>query len=224
MKATIEHAGKPSAAPALPAIEFHLSSQSAGSEPPTDGAPSNHAGPADGPSVVALGASSLSWHGRTAISLQPTGLNLPSPTAFLEPLLSRPADPRLLLVSPPGATLRVNGAPAPRLTLLSEGDRFHFDAGPLISVSVFYRPQLGPVPSNLVGTPCAVCSLALAAGDRCLVCSCSTPMHAAEDESQPGALACVKMVSLCPHCQSPVRLVPGYGERSAINELSHPHE
>jgi hypothetical protein len=114
----------------------------------------------------------------------------------------------------------VNGAPAPRLCLLSEGDLFHFQAGPAFKLLLYFRPQVAPVPQALVGVPCAVCSLALAEGDRCLVCECETPVHAAEDETQPGALACVKMVTHCPHCQARIRLVPGYGERSGADHAS----
>jgi hypothetical protein len=132
----------------------------------------------------------------------------------LEPLFSRPAEPRLLLDtgSSPGAS--INGVPAPRLTLLTDGDWFHFEAGPVFGVALFYRPRLGPAPTEVIGVACPVCTLALAEGDRCLVCPCGTPLHAAEDEPRDGALCCTKLVTHCPHCQQPVRLVPGYGELS----------
>ena len=162
------------------------------------------------PLVVPSGVSSLDWNTPAGVSLSPASGHAPR----LEALLSRPNEPCLLLASSPQCRASINGLPAPRLALLSEGDRFHFDAGPAFRVALFHRPRLGPAPAEVIGVSCPVCTLALTEGDRCLVCSCGTPLHAAEDESREGALACVRVVTLCPHCQQPVRLVPGYGELS----------
>ena len=163
------------------------------------------------PLIVPPGVSRLTW-AESGARLRPA-LESAS-AASLEPITARHPESRMLLACAPGTAAYVNGLPAPRLSLLSEADCFHFDSGPLFRVAVFYHPQIGPAPSHLFGTACAVCTLALAPGDRCFVCPCGTPLHAAEDESSEGALACVKMVTHCPHCQQPVRLVPGYGELS----------
>ena len=203
-------------APTLPAHEFHLALADA-LFAPAEGSGRTLA-------VVPAGITRLTWDASLTPALTAVKANDLHQGPLLEPLAARDGQPRLLLALAPHQDATVNGAPAPRLTLLAEGDRFHFDAGPLFRLDLFHQPQLGPVPPALIGVPCAVCSLALAEGTRCLVCSCSTPMHAAEDETQPGALACAQMVTHCPHCQQPVRLVPGYGEHSGREELSHPHE
>jgi hypothetical protein len=202
----------------LPSREFHLALADA---------PLPAVGPAGlvfgeictTPVIIPDGVSRLAWD---AAGL-PT-LDRPHATLRLEPVVSADGQPRLLLATPPQQPATVNALPAPRLALLSEGDRFHFDEGPLFRLDLFFRPLIGPVPTRLIGVPCGVCSLALAAGDRCLICTCSTPMHAAEDESQPGALACAKMISHCNHCQQLVRLTPAYGDRSGLIEPHHPHE
>lgn len=135
--------------------------------------------------------------------------------AWLEPLTGREAQPRLLLLSPPESCVRINGLRAPPIAILSAKDRFSFDASCTFRVAIYYRPKIGLVPSDLVGAACPVCTIPLLEGDRCLICChCGIPLHAAEDESVPGALACAGMASECPRCQHPVRLVPGYSEGS----------
>ena len=196
--------------------EFHLLAvdHCACPEAPSPSAPSR-VSTAPAPLVVPSGVSSLAWNSPGEVSFAPASGHAPR----LEALFSRPNEPRLLLASSPQCRASINGLPAPRLALLTEGDRFHFDAGPAFRVALFHRPRLGPAPAEIVGVPCPICTLALAEGDRCFVCPCGTPLHAAEDESSEGALACVKMVTHCPHCQQPVRLEPGYGELSR-----HEHE
>lgn len=194
-------------APAVTPAEFHLLVAAPGGHLESD--PS-----ALEPLIVPQGVSSFACETPNAISLTSASARAFTHAFRLEPMLSRPNEPRLLLASPAACRARVNGLPAPRLILLAEGDRFHFDAGPAFRVALFHRPRLGPSPAELAGVPCPICTLALAEGDRCLVCPCGTPLHAAEDESREGALACAKMITHCPHCRHPVRLVPAYGELS----------
>ena len=167
---------------------------------------------APAPLVVPPGVSSLAWSSPGEVSFSSASGHLSGRAPRLEALLARPSEPRLLLTSSPECRTSINGVPAPRLALLSEGDRFHFDVSPAFRVALFRRPRLGPAPAEVVGISCPVCTLPLAEEDRCLVCACGTPLHAAEDESREDALSCVRMVTHCPHCQQPVRLVPGYGE------------
>lgn len=190
----------PDAAPA----EFHLLAAGAVGALPA-------AGPALKPLVVPPGVSCLTVETADTLALTPRSVE---DAACVEPMLSRPGEPRLLLASPPGFRSLINGLPAPRLALLSEGDRFQFDAGPSFQVALFFRPRLGAAPLEVAGMPCPVCTIALAEGERCLVCPCGTPLHAALDESVEGALACARMISQCPACQRPVRLEAGYGELS----------
>jgi hypothetical protein len=167
------------------------------------------------PLVVPQGVSSLTGETSNALALSPPSSNSTDDTLRLEPLFSRPLEPRLLLANPPRFRAIVNGMPSPRLALLSEGDRFHFATGPAFRVALFHRPRLGPAPVEVIGVACPVCTLPLTEADRCYVCSaCGAPFHAAPHETREGALACAKMISHCSSCQQPIRLVPGYGERS----------
>ena len=167
------------------------------------------------PLVLPRGVSSLTCETSNSFAPVPPSSNSIEETFRLEPLFSRPLEPRLLLASPARFRASLNGMPAPRLALLSEGDRFHFDTGPAFRVALFHRPRLGPAPVEVIGVACPVCTLPLAEGARCYVCSaCGTPFHAAEDETLKDALSCAKMISHCSSCQQPIRLVPCYGERS----------
>jgi len=202
-------------APAQPSSEFHLIAIDLCGSPESDAEPGSGAvssGPV--PLVIPSGVSRLVWMNPAQVSLQSTTARPCDSNPLLEPLLSRPNEPRLLVACAPQRRASINGVPAPRLALLTEGDRFHFDAGPAFRVALFHRPRRAAAPAEVIGVTCPVCTLALAEGDRCLVCACGTPLHAAEDASRDGALCCVKMISHCPHCQQPIRLVPGYGELS----------
>ena len=166
------------------------------------------------PLILPRGVSTLTCQSPNAPALTPSAQETDD-TFRLEPIFSRPLEPRLLLASPARFRVSVNGMPAPRLTLLSEGDRFHFDTGPAFRVALLHRPHVGPAPAEVIGVACPVCTLPLAETDRCFVCStCGAPFHAAEDETREGALSCARMISHCSSCQQPIRLAPCYGERS----------
>jgi hypothetical protein len=129
---------------------------------------------------------------------------------LVEPIIARGPQPRLLLISPPGAPTRVNGLPAPPVTVLGPGDEFHVAPSCSFTVAIYHRPYHGAVPPELTDVACPVCTIPLRPGDRCLVCLCGAPLHAAEDETVAGALACARMASACPRCQQPLRLEPAY--------------
>jgi len=165
------------------------------------------------PLVIPSGVSRLTMENGAQVSLRPDTASSFVSGLRLEPLFSRPSEPRLLLAIPARHSASVNGVPAPHLALLTEGDRFQFDTGPAFRVALHHRPRLEAVLAAMAGVVCPVCTLALADGDLCFVCPCGTPFHA-EDESREGALCCVRMITHCPHCQQAVRLVAGYGELS----------
>jgi len=141
----------------------------------------------------------------------------PDRTPLFEPLKGRGPAPRLLVVSPPGHTTRINGMPAPRVSLLSVNDRVQFDESPTFHVAIYHRPVIGCVPPELVGARCPVCTIPLTALDQCLVCSCGAALHASV-EAQPGTtLDCAGLATECPRCQQKVRLVPCYEPNNAIS-------
>lgn len=129
---------------------------------------------------------------------------------WLEALIGSGMPPRLLLLAPAGRRPRVNGGPGSRITLLRGADEFYFDGSCTFRVAIFDRPQLGLAPAALAGQPCAVCTTPVQAEDRCLICACGAALHAAEEETAEGALACVHLTRECPRCQRPLLLVPGY--------------
>jgi hypothetical protein len=101
--------------------------------------------------------------------------------------------------------------------VLSNADEFYFDDTCTFRVAVYHIPHLGPVPEPLAGALCPICATGVNAGDRCLVCSCGAPLHAAEDETVEGALACVRLTRECPRCQQVLRLTPAYdGEETNL--------
>jgi hypothetical protein len=170
------------------------------------------------PIVVPPGASHLAWRRDGTAELKPVDNASTVSTAAL-PMLERldppVGQPRLLLVAPAQHSARINGLTAPRVALLAEGDNFYFDDSIVFRVAIYHRPRLGPVPPELVGVACSICTIALAAGDHCLICGCGSPLHAAADPTNEQELDCARMASECNHCQRSLRLTPGYGERSS---------
>lgn len=198
-------------APVTPPAEFHLlATDTIGAVEP--------GGSALEPLVVPPGVSGLACERPDTLTLTPCSASTVEDIARFEPMLSRPNEPRLLIAAPARVRASINGLPAPRLALLSEGDRFQFDAGPSFRVALFYRPRLGAASAEVIGVSCPVCTIALAEGDRCLVCPCGTPLHAAPAEAVENALDCARLVSQCPVCERPVRLEAGYGE---LSHLTH---
>ena len=168
------------------------------------------------PLIIPRGVSRLVWAQNGPAQLRMANAQEDKTAPLLECLEHRPRPslPRLLLVSPPQSGARVNGLPAPPLAILAEGDRFSFDDSCHFRLAIFHRPRLGPVPDELAGVPCPICTIPLQKGDRSLVCFCGAPMHLAEDEEREGALACAKMAAECPRCGQPTQTVPGYTELS----------
>jgi len=165
------------------------------------------------PLIVPQGITRFVWPQNGTVELVVATVREAQTDPLLESLAGTP-QPRLLLLSPPGRRPRVNGMLAARVAILSEADRFQFDDRCQFLVAVFHRPRLGPVPDELVRTPCAICGIALTKGDRCLVCPCGAPLHAAEEETREGALTCLNMASCCTRCGLALQPDPGYGPLS----------
>src|SRR5262245_30811919 len=198
--------------------EFHLfveeSFDQSGLMPsrPDEGTESllGHAPPANQPLILDPGPARLGCDESGAPSLFHTPASSSDPGPRFEAITGPGAQPRLLLVAEPKHPARVNGLRAPRVTLLRAGDRLHFDGTASFRVAIYHRPRLGPVPAELVGVACPICTIPLAEGDQCLVCRCGAPFHAAADDSREGALACARMTAECPRCLHRVQVVPCY--------------
>ena len=169
-----------------------------------------HSPPANQPLILGPGPARLGRDESGAPSLFHTPASSPDPGPRFESITGPDAQPRLLLVTEPKHPARVNGLRAPRVTLLRAGDRLHFDGTTSFRVAIYYRPRLGPVPAEIVGVACPICTIPLAEGDQCLLCRCGAPFHAAADDSREGALACALMAGECPRCLLPLQTVPAY--------------
>ena len=126
----------------------------------------------------------------------------------LEPI-ERDRRPSLLMLASPGHCVRVNGAPAPPLSLLEVGDVLQLD-DVLLHVSWFRAPQVGAPPPHLVGSPCALCRTPVEAQATVLVHECGQPLHLSPDED---GLQCALVGDDCAGCGRPVSLESGLAYR-----------
>ena len=126
----------------------------------------------------------------------------------LEPVTLRDGQPRLLLLNPASNRLRVNEGPAPRLSLLRERDQFQFDDSCVFHVTIFHRPQTGPVPPDKIGKPCPICLAALSDDPTsiCYQCPCGVVLHLQD----PSGLDCARAVRVCPSCHQSISFAAGY--------------
>lgn len=114
--------------------------------------------------------------------------------------------------------VRVNGAPASRMTVLRAGDQL--DAGDAsLLVSLWVRPYLGPALAEHAGLVCPVCLTSFPSGKpgACYQCPwCMVLMHYHGDEvAAEDRLECGKVSDCCPRCGAPV-VKSGKGEFSHV--------
>jgi hypothetical protein len=128
----------------------------------------------------------------------------------LEPVRMEGRDVLLLAVAPDAAErsrVRVNGLPAPRLSVLDLADEVLVDATTL-HVTRYHSAQVGPPPPELIGEECQVCRVVIKESSQVLVHPpCGRPLHHEPEgtpESKPRL--CTSYPS-CPHCLKSIRLV-----------------
>jgi hypothetical protein len=126
----------------------------------------------------------------------------------LEPVGGR--EPRLLLLSPPGARVRVNGQAAPRVALLAVKDQVQVGGGPLLHVTAYRAARVRPTPPDRLGKECPVCRAPLAVTTVYVCPGCGTAMHCEGEEEGPDRLECARLSSECPTCRAPVVLRAGW--------------
>jgi hypothetical protein len=74
--------------------------------------------------------------------------------------------------------VRVNGQPAPAITMLRLADQIELGDGTVLHVSIHHRPLLGPPPARLIGKSCPVCLVPFESTTRVYVCPyCESAMH-----------------------------------------------
>jgi hypothetical protein len=118
---------------------------------------------------------------------------------------------RLLLVTPPGLRVRLNGQAVPLVVLLKVGDQLQLDARAILHVTEYrgagaIRPGI-----ELIGSPCGVCRLPLVAETQVYICGgCGLPLHL-ESAPKPEAerLECA-LFGDCPSCGAEVKTSSGH--------------
>lgn len=122
----------------------------------------------------------------------------------------------LLMQCPQGLRVRVNGHPAGRLSVLSEGDQLQFGDAVLHLVE-FMEFWAGPPAADHIGRICGVCRTPVAKNSRVYIHGCGEILHI-EDESTPveQRLECALVADTCPSCQRKISMQTGYNELPEI--------
>jgi hypothetical protein len=137
--------------------------------------------------------------------------------AIFEPLSSTRSQARLAVLALTEEPLRVNGQPAPRVTMLKERDVVQLGANLVLHVAIFHRPNFGAPEPQAIGRQCPVCGLPFDATSRCLRCQCGTHLHC--EEGFAGALECARMLrSGCPSCHRALVLTPGFSSFPEVSD------
>jgi hypothetical protein len=115
----------------------------------------------------------------------------------------------LLMLAPPRLDVRVNGLPAPRITVLEVADQVQL-AGAVLHVTRYQSSATGPPAPEHIGRRCPICSVEIDADTRVHVHACGALLHAEEPGSKPEAdlLQCAQL-GTCPDCDSSVALTTG---------------
>jgi hypothetical protein len=117
--------------------------------------------------------------------------------------------PALLMLASRPSPVRVNGTPAPPLSLLEVGDVIQL-GDVLLHVSWLRAPQVGPAAEHLVGKTCPVCRTPITASATVFVHEeCGTALHLEPDEN---GLQCA-LLGDCASCGRPVSLDSGLSYR-----------
>ncbi len=109
----------------------------------------------------------------------------------------------LLMMTPPGSSIRLNGLPAPIAAPLALADEIALDAGLTLHVSRFHRATAMAPPPSLVGKICSVCMVPFSTETRVLLCAhCGESLHL-EGEEIPSdrRLECARL-GACPTCHN----------------------
>ena len=131
--------------------------------------------------------------------------------AGLEPIVYE-RQLHVLMLTPPGRSVRVNGLPAPRAAVLHVADLIEWGGSTVLHLSLHRRPHLGPPRPEDVGNECLVCRARITEQTVVLVCvHCSLALHC---ETTPttgdSPLECARLSSECPRCRQELVIKEGY--------------
>jgi hypothetical protein len=130
---------------------------------------------------------------------------------------SRP--PQLLVLTPQGRSLMINGGPGPPVALLREKDEVAFESFSeyVAHVTLFNRTQIGSTPDHAIGKKCPICRTSFDNGTTVYLCAgCGEPLHCEGEEQGQDRLDCARICSKCPICTTPIVTQPGYTYMPAL--------
>ncbi len=110
---------------------------------------------------------------------------------------------QLLMITAPGARVRLNGLPAPLVASLALGDQVSLGRDAVFHVSRIQRAAAAPPPPEIVGVECSVCLVEFSQETDVVLCpKCRKARHL-EGEAVPREqrLSCATL-GACPHCQT----------------------
>ena len=126
-----------------------------------------------------------------------TGIAVEVVDAGLQPALLT------LQLTPDAGSLRVNGHPTTRLSVLRSGDQILID-GHLLYLATFCRPPIALATDQQIGKDCPLCRKPVAKGDQVYVCPCGWgPVHwlSVVEPNGEQPLECVTLLHQCTACK-----------------------
>jgi hypothetical protein len=117
--------------------------------------------------------------------------------------------PALLMLTPPGVEIRVNGRPSPRVAALSVCDQVQIGDA-VLHLTRYREFAVGPPSPELLGRRCEVCRVPFDEHTRVYIHDCGQPLHL-EPESKPAEdrLECA-LLGDCPNCREPISMESGF--------------
>jgi hypothetical protein len=120
------------------------------------------------------------------------------------------AHDELLMATPEGADVRVNGLLVPRLCTLRDGDIVRACDGSLLHAT-HYEACEPMVPAGaLLDRTCVTCRAPLTGDTRVRVCSCGEPRHDEGDDVPADERRDCWLLGACPSCGATPRSEPGF--------------
>jgi len=134
---------------------------------------------------------------------------VPAPGALYFEPLTVDRRPALLMLTPKGVEVRVNGRPSPRVSVLAVGDQLQLGDA-VLHLTRYREPAVGPPSPELLGRRCEVCRVPFDEHTRVYIHDCGQPLHL-EPESKPAEdrLECA-LLGDCPNCREPISMESGF--------------
>lgn len=135
----------------------------------------------------------------------------------------------LMLVSPIGEQVMVNGSPAPSPAILTEGDQIRMPQGDVVlHVTHFLKPYVGAPTTEMLAaeTACSLCRLPLVENTQVYACPfCGGVTHLETQKHKGGdkPLQCAASTSTCPNCSKSIVKGEGltYVPREVLKAVQH---